>query len=88
MWYEDEMLLNLERLGITPDSSTNWDFESKSLVAAKKDFYAAFLRLQLYKSRANNLTGIVTDYVSLCGALRSSVVQNTAILYRYQYRTN
>jgi Mg2+ and Co2+ transporter CorA len=77
MWYEDEMILNLERLGIAQDGSKNWppSSQSLSLEAAKKDLYAAFLRLQLYKSRTDSLTGTVTDYVSLRGDLRSLSVE-------------
>jgi Mg2+ and Co2+ transporter CorA len=73
MWYEDEMMLNLERLGIAQDGTTTWSDQNgpNSLKAAKKDFYAAFLRLRLYKSRADNLTSIVTDLVNLRGAVQS-----------------
>jgi hypothetical protein len=75
MWYEGEMLLNLERLGIGPDGSLNDGLRSSSpsttLLAAKRNFYAIFTQLQLHKSRADNLTGIVTDIINLRGAMRA-----------------
>jgi Mg2+ and Co2+ transporter CorA len=73
MWYEQEMLLNLERLGLAPDGAGD-DLSTTapaSLRVAKRDFQAVFYQLNLHKSRADNLVGIVTDSINLSGALRS-----------------
>lgn len=73
MWYEQEMLLNLERLGLKPDGAS---YETSitvplSLRAAERDFRSIFYELKLHKSRADNLVGIVTDSINLSSALRS-----------------
>lgn len=74
MWYEQEMLLNLERLGLRADGAscgTTGSTSPLSLHAAEQDFRAIFYELKLHKSRADNLLGIVTDSINLSNALRS-----------------
>lgn len=71
MWYEQEMLLNLERLGVAPGVTGGEDPVSTSLRAARRDFQAIFCQLELHKSRADNLVGIVADSINLSSALRN-----------------
>ena len=79
MWYEDQMGLNLERLGVTdPDeaapssmaSSSSVGVRSTALAEARQNFLSLYRRLRQNKERADSLTGIVTDLISLRGALR------------------
>jgi Mg2+ and Co2+ transporter CorA len=82
MWYEEEMILNLERLGFAQDGNTtdkSPPAEPTSLAAAKKDLHAALHRLQLYKKRIDGLTGVFSDLVNIRNALRSLKISDFAM---------
>ncbi|KAL4960353.1 uncharacterized protein BDV14DRAFT_182802 [Aspergillus stella-maris] len=69
MWYKQEVVLNLERLGF-PASSGNAP-TPKSLSATIHDLNAILDELNRHESRIDNLLGIVTDSINLSSALRS-----------------
>jgi hypothetical protein len=72
MWCQDELNLNLERLGILPEGGQVPPLVKPiSILEAEIDFVAAAARLKLYKERADSLTGIVMDLVSLRGSIKS-----------------
>lgn len=72
MWYERDMLVNLECLGFAPDGAGIDKGPAHAILqAAKRDFQAIVYQLDLHKSRADNLIGVVTDSINLRGAVRS-----------------
>ncbi|KAJ6032273.1 hypothetical protein N7540_003005 [Penicillium herquei] len=70
MWYKQEILLNLERMGFTPGESPDRAVAS-SLRIMGRDFQAILHELDLRESRVDNLAGVVTDSINLSNALRS-----------------
>ncbi|KAJ5710859.1 hypothetical protein N7488_005015 [Penicillium malachiteum] len=70
MWYKQEMLLSLERLGFTPGELPSSAVAS-SLRIMGRDFQAILHELDLRESRVDNLAGVVTDSINLSNALRS-----------------
>ncbi|KAL2827235.1 hypothetical protein BDW59DRAFT_58717 [Aspergillus cavernicola] len=74
MWYKQEMVLNLERLGFATPALGN---EQSTLIpsalqAARQDFQTILSELDHHESRVDNLIGVVTDSINLSSALRSS----------------
>lgn len=73
MWYKQEMILNLERLGFAPHGAGNDTGIAKpsGLRTAERDLQAILYELDRYESRVDNLVGIVTDSIHLSSAMRS-----------------
>lgn len=73
MWYKQEMILNLERLGFASHGAgddTSIALPS-SLRIAGRDLQAILYELDRLESRVDNLVGVVTDSINLSSALRS-----------------
>lgn len=73
MWYKQEMILNLERLGFPLHGAGNDTSIAKpsSLHTAERDLQAILSELDRHESRVDNLVGVVTDSINLSSALRS-----------------
>ncbi|KAJ5126363.1 hypothetical protein N7448_005668 [Penicillium atrosanguineum] len=73
MWYKQEMILNLERLGFAPHGAGDDTsiVTPSSLRIAGQDLQATLYELDRCESRVDNLVGVVTDSINLSSALRS-----------------
>ncbi|KAL3471333.1 hypothetical protein BJX99DRAFT_263353 [Aspergillus californicus] len=70
MWYKQETVLNLERLGFPAHGA-----QAKTpaaILAARQDLQAILYEMDRHESRVDNLVGVVTDSINLSSALRSS----------------
>ncbi|KAL4808289.1 hypothetical protein BDV18DRAFT_158395 [Aspergillus unguis] len=75
MWYKQETILNLERLGFGPHPPSAVSITPmmmpSSLRAAGHDLQNILYELDRHESRVDNLVGIVTDSMNLSSAMRS-----------------
>ncbi|KAL4945694.1 hypothetical protein BDV06DRAFT_184276 [Aspergillus oleicola] len=71
MWYKQEVILNLEKLGLPAAPGNTTTTTASTLTAATHDLSAILSELNRHESRIDNLLGIVTDSINLSSALRS-----------------